>query len=477
MKKFRDLLELLNWISFELKKTSLFDEIVVFAGDISSAKTSNNGDLFIEISQRNNTGKTYKITVFLSKKHVLTLLERLELKSVKDLENKSWKFKGKLSFWPTSSTIAIRLQSLMPLGNSKLEKRKKEILYKLKSEGLLRIKENKLENLNPIKKIAVISSKTAAGYGDFIKNISKLRISPIVHLYPSTMQGVEVPMSVTKALKLILDSKIDYDIIVIIRGGGAQSDLMYFDDYRLAQNIARVSNNKIPILTGIGHEKDKTIPDFVSYMSFSTPTEVARAIINQIESFNNKIENNFQNIFHSINNILLQSEFYTKNILNNLSIQIDKFFEEEKNKISNSLNTLMYFERILENSESFIYKELNLFDFISRYISNEFNIIKNYNNNIEDTIKKLFELYESNLSKKLSDYYIEITKNSPFSSFLSGGAVLVQNSEVINSVYKLDKEKILEIKLQDGELESLIKNIKYYKISGKESRIKKGEKG
>ncbi|SHE52367.1 exodeoxyribonuclease VII large subunit [Marinitoga hydrogenitolerans DSM 16785] len=463
MKKFKSLLELINWISLELEKTNLFDDTVVFEGDISRAKISSAGDLFIEVSQRNEKGKTFKINVFLSRYYIKTLIDNLGLKNIKELENKSWNFLGKISFWPTTSTFAIRLQSLFPLGDSKLEKRRKEIIKRLKIKGLLRERENKLESLQPIRKIAVISSETAAGYGDFIKNINKLKNPPLIHLYPSSMQGVEVPINVSKALKRIIESKINYDVIALIRGGGSQSDLMYFDDYNLAENIAWVSNNKIPVLTGIGHEQDITIPDYVSYMRFSTPTEVARSIVNQIEVFNNQINDNFQNIIYSINNIFLHAEFYTKNILNNLSVLIDQFFEEEKNKMNVYHNSLTFFERILENSESFISKELNSFDFISKYINNEINIIKNDNYNIEKTIRNLFEVYESNLLKKLNDYYLEITKNSPFSSFLSGGAVLVQNSEVIDSVYKLDKKKNLEIKLRDGEVESIIKEVKYYK--------------
>ncbi|WP_129407921.1 exodeoxyribonuclease VII large subunit [Marinitoga lauensis] len=220
MKKFKDLLELINWISIQLENTELFEDSIVFNGDISKAKTSSAGDLFIEVSQRNEYGKTYKINIFLSRYHIKTLLNNLGLKNVKELENKSWKILGKLSFWPSSSTFAIKLQSLLSLGESKLEKRKRDILNRLKIEGLLRTKENKLEYLEPIRKIAVISSENAAGYGDFIKNINKLKNPPLIHLYPSSMQGIEVPISVSKSLKLILNSGIKYDIITIIRGGG-----------------------------------------------------------------------------------------------------------------------------------------------------------------------------------------------------------------------------------------------------------------
>ncbi|KAF2955384.1 exodeoxyribonuclease VII large subunit [Marinitoga sp. 38H-ov] len=463
MKSFNDLLDLLEWISIELEKTKLFDEPVEFIGDISKAKKSSNGDLFIEVSQRNKNGKTYKINIFLSRYYIKTLLNNLGLKNEKELENKSWKILGKISFWPSSSSIAITLKSLLPLGDSKLEKRKKEILNKLKLEGLLRTVENKLEYLEPIRKIAVISSETAAGYGDFIKNINKLKNTPVIHLYQSPMQGVEVPIGVSKALKLIIESKIDYDIIVLIRGGGAQSDLMYFDDYHLAKNIAWVSRNKIPVLTGIGHEQDITIPDFVSFMRFSTPTEVARAIVNQIETFNNAINDSFQNLVYIINNNFSYAEIYTNNILNSISSLIEQYFQKENNNIFNYYKSLYKATELLDSKEYILNKEFKFFDFISQYIINKISEENKKIDTIEDNLKNNYNLLEFNSLQNLNDLYIKITQNSPFSSFLSRGAVLVQNSKIIDSVYNLDKNIDLEIKLKDGEVLSNIKEIKYYK--------------
>ncbi|KLO25059.1 MULTISPECIES: exodeoxyribonuclease VII large subunit [unclassified Marinitoga] len=461
-KIFENLIDLFNWIQMELNETELFNSIIIFNGDISKAKTSSAGDLFIEVSQRNDKGKTFKISVFLSRYHIKTLLNSLGLKNIGELENKNWKFYGKLSFWPTSASLAIRLQSLVPIGESKLEKRKKAIINKLKINGLLRERKNKLDDLPPIRKIAIISSQTAAGYGDFIKNINKLSSPPLIHLYPSPMQGVEVPTGINKSLDLILNSKIDYDIIVIIRGGGAQSDLMYFNDYELAEKIAIV-NNTIPVLTGIGHEQDITIPDYVSYINFSTPTEVARAIVNQIENFNNKINENFQKIYYMVNNIFLHAEFFSKNVLNNIDSTINHLFEKEKNKMNFYINSLTNFQNILSSFETWLYRELDFINYVSEHINNKINVLYNENIAFEKNIKKDFDLLESYNLKKINDYYVEITKNSPFSSFLSGGGVIIQKSRIISSVYDLDKNKELEIKLKDGEVKSDIKEIKYYR--------------
>jgi len=94
-------------------------------------------------------------------------------------------------------------------------------------------------------------------------------------------------------------------IVVIIRGGGSKSDLMYFDDLELAYIIAKF-NEKIPVVVGIGHEQDKTIPDYVSWKNYSTPTEVSRDIVNQINFYVDRIESLEKDLTLYFNNILLK---------------------------------------------------------------------------------------------------------------------------------------------------------------------------
>jgi exodeoxyribonuclease VII large subunit len=137
-----------------------------------------------------------------------------------------------------------------------------------------------------IQRIAIISSATAAGYGDFINQVGgNSQGYKVYHqLFPSLMQGNEAVDSLLAALDQVANQadKLQLDAVVIIRGGGAQLDLDCFDDYRLAVKIA---NFTLPIFTGIGHERDETIADLVAHTPLKTPTAVAEFILSSFREF------------------------------------------------------------------------------------------------------------------------------------------------------------------------------------------------
>lgn len=155
--------------------------------------------------------------------------------------------------------------------------RRNEILGRLQREGLLEIQRG-LRWAAPALRIAVISAQGAAGYGDFINQIygNAYRLNFSTRLYPAAMQGERTVGSVMEALRQIAAEADRYDGVVIIRGGGATSDLAAFDNYDLAVAIARFP---IPVIVGIGHERDVTVLDYVANMRVKTPTAAAEWLI------------------------------------------------------------------------------------------------------------------------------------------------------------------------------------------------------
>lgn len=164
------------------------------------------------------------------------------------------------------------------------ERKREEIVNRLEKEGLLD-KNAKLPLPAVPQKIAVISSSTAAGFGDFMDQIegNEWSYQIITQLYSATMQGDSAAVSIIEALGQI---STDFDLIVIIRGGGAKTDLDCFDDYELCAVIAEM---EIPVITGIGHERDETIADMVAHTNLKTPTAVAEFIVSGILMFENQI--------------------------------------------------------------------------------------------------------------------------------------------------------------------------------------------
>ena len=158
-----------------------------------------------------------------------------------------------------------------------MARRRQEIIRQLTQEGVIDL--NKQLPISPFcKRIAVISSATAAGYGDFCNQLmdNEYGFQFSTRLFPAIMQGEQVERSIIDALNKINEQSEDFDCVIIIRGGGSTTDLSGFDTLALAENVA---NFPLPIITGIGHERDKSILDIVACVSVKTPTAVAEFLI------------------------------------------------------------------------------------------------------------------------------------------------------------------------------------------------------
>jgi exodeoxyribonuclease VII large subunit len=155
--------------------------------------------------------------------------------------------------------------------------KRNQIIKRLEDEGVLAMNRELDFPLFP-GRIAVISSKNAAGYTDFLNQLKGNNHGYSFHtaLFEATMQGTETENSIVEALDRISEQIELFDVVVIIRGGGAQADLSWFDNYKIAYHITQFP---LPVLTGIGHEKDVTVTDLVAYQNLKTPTAVADYII------------------------------------------------------------------------------------------------------------------------------------------------------------------------------------------------------
>lgn len=162
-----------------------------------------------------------------------------------------------------------------------LLRRRREIIRQLEEEGIFTLNKELPMPALP-QRIAVVTSPTAAGYEDFLDQLRNNRqgFPFYLHLFPATMQGEKTEASVIAALDRIDAHRDLFDVVVIIRGGGATSDLNSFDSYLLAANCAQFP---LPVITGIGHERDDTIVDLVAHTRLKTPTAVAEYLIGLME--------------------------------------------------------------------------------------------------------------------------------------------------------------------------------------------------
>lgn len=187
-----------------------------------------------------------------------------------------------------------------------MARRRREILRQLEEEGVLTLNKE-LDMPRLPQRIAVISSPTAAGYGDFchqLENNSR-GFYFYTELFPALMQGDRVEESVLSALDRVNARLSEFDVVVIIRGGGATSDLSGFDTYLLAAACAQFP---LPIITGIGHERDDTVLDSVAHTRVKTPTAAAEFLIESMDSAADELEMLASRLHEGVRNLLQQEQ-------------------------------------------------------------------------------------------------------------------------------------------------------------------------
>ena len=181
-----------------------------------------------------------------------------------------------------------------------LARKKQEVIQRLRKEGVYDMNREIPFPLVP-QRIAVISSETAAGYGDYRETIQNNRHGFRFHttLFPAVMQGDEAPGSITTAMELIYESESDFDCVVLIRGGGSKADLESFNHYDLAYFITQFP---LPVITGIGHERDESVADMVAHKGLKTPTAVAEFLVDQLLAFEFRLSALLDRLSSSVRN-------------------------------------------------------------------------------------------------------------------------------------------------------------------------------
>ncbi|WP_455106187.1 exodeoxyribonuclease VII large subunit [Prevotella pallens] len=217
-----------------------------------------------------------------------------------------------------------------------MARKRNEIIAQLKSEGVFDLQR---ELCLPLfaQRIAVISSASAAGYGDFCNQLqhNEYGFRFQMQLFQAFMQGEQVEQSIVAALNLISTKEDDFDCVVIIRGGGATADLSGFDTLVLAENVA---NFPLPVITGIGHERDESILDMVAHTRVKTPTAAAAFLIDHLAVTLNRIEQAQISIQRMVEHRIQHEKLH----LQQLSTHIPILFSMVKNRENARLDDYWY---------------------------------------------------------------------------------------------------------------------------------------
>ena len=213
-----------------------------------------------------------------------------------------------------------------------VERCRRETIEQLMADGIWDMN-RELPLARPTLRIAVVSSATAAGYRDFMRELGRNNYRFRTTLFESTMQGDGGEDSVVEALEEIAAKEEEFDMVAIIRGGGSTSDLALFDSYRIASHIAQFP---LPVVTGIGHDKDVSVADMVAHTHCKTPTAVATFFAELADAELNIVEEYASSIANEVESILQNEAMrvYT------LSTDIERIATAHINDGLNRLNTI-----------------------------------------------------------------------------------------------------------------------------------------
>ena len=212
-----------------------------------------------------------------------------------------------------------------------MARRRLQILNRLEQEGVINLnKELPFPQLP--QRVAVISSSHAAGYGDFCDQLYNNHYGFVFYtrLFAAPMQGEKVEEGIIAALDAIAQNIDMWDVVVIIRGGGATSDLTCFDTYDLANNCAQFP---LPIITGIGHQRDDTVLDSVAHARVKTPTAAAELLVHTVAQQAARIDMMRQSITDGTRNMISSMQQRLQSVVQRLPVVTALFVQRQNHKL------------------------------------------------------------------------------------------------------------------------------------------------
>ena len=312
-----------------------------------------------------------------------------------------------------------------------MARKRQDIIRKLQEAGVLELqKELSLPLFT--QRIAVISSEQAAGYGDFCNQLAEndYGFQFKLSLFRSIMQGEQIESSIISALNEINRQIDHFDVVVIIRGGGSTSDLSGFDSLLLAENVA---NFPLPVITGIGHDRDESVLDLVSHIRVKTPTAVATLLIDHLIEVYNRISDVQEELIQMVQR----------------RIEIEKI---RLNVISEKVPVLF---SLVSNRQNAWFD--NFFLRIQNAITNRITQTEQHLNSLSKTLSPLYEHIRIRENHRLEILQQKIKAQDPMLILNRGYSITTLNGRVIRNAKNLKKGDTLCTQMAKGKVTSIVK--------------------
>jgi len=329
--------------------------------------------------------------------------------------------------------------------------RRKEVLKRLEKEGL-KDRNKSIEFPLVPQRIGIISSPSAAGYEDLM---SHLMNNPygyrfVCKLYPATMQGDAGEASIISALRRCQEDATYLDVVVMVRGGGSQTDLHCFDSYEIARMVAYLP---IPLISGIGHERDMTVIDEVANIRAKTPTAVADILITRMKGFDDLIDDLLHRLFHGANQMLSDRRMELTSLIKELDKSVRNEIIINRERLYAFIKGLRYSIKILQTKERDIIQEsikLRLLSFhnirrADKMIKDHFMRLKNGIQRRIQTEDRRMEAYEKNIHHL-----------APENILKRGYSITRKDGKAVKSVSDVYIGDRIETIIYNGRIESIV---------------------
>jgi len=358
-----------------------------------------------------------------------------------------------------------------------MARQRREIIRRLEEDGVSEMNKELELPLVP-QRIAVISSPTAAGLQDFLDQLHNNPHQFVFYtkLFPAVMQGSEAPRSITNALEQIFRYEDFFDAVVIIRGGGAQIDLACFDHYELAFNVAQFP---LPVITGIGHDKDDTVIDLVAHTRMKTPTAVAEFLISGALQFSQQLKELEKHFTELVNDQLEENNNRLNDAADQLSLLVNQLIVKQSNRLDIARIQLANRSAVFLKTQFSELKQLttDTKNQTNRFVTLQNHLIEQLGNKLNYTFRRQV-LENKNLLKQFQQMVkirtIETIRTEkknlnliqeklrlvdPQNILKRGYSMTTMNGKILKSVQMVKEGDQLETRLSDGKIESKVEKI------------------
>ena len=349
--------------------------------------------------------------------------------------------------------LVLHIEDIEPTYTlGEMVKNRQEVIARLKKEGLFDRNRSLPMPLLP-KRVAVISVETSKGYSDFMQTLQQNEYGYRfkTELFPSILQGDKAITGIMGRLGEIAQRQDDFDVVVIVRGGGGDVGMSCYDDYELTQHVATFP---LPVLTGIGHSTNLTVTDMVAHANFITPTDVAFSLIAAFRHFDEQIDDAINRIVQQVQQQISDSRQDMLKVETTLQYKLPKVLDLHRNILADTYKDLVFKSKELMMNQHFKLKE------IMREVTKSTQIQVQHSRQLLTTMEERLPRECRALLKRRTHDFTAVEEKlqllSPENVLKRGYSITLKNGKAVTDAADLQAGDKLVTRFYQGEISSIV---------------------